>query len=257
MNHLGDDGMDFSNDTVLITGASNGIGKYLAKAYTKHGASVIMADHDKGNGVKLQNELQDQGYQAYFHHCDVSDPEQISNLFENMDNNHSLPTILINNAGLSRFQDFFELTVEDWDDIMHSNLKSMFLCSQSIAKRWSENGIHGRIINMASTRAQMSEPNSEAYAASKGGIISLTHALAVTLSEYQIRVNCISPGWIQTEDYEKLRDIDHDQHPSKRVGHPVDIAKACFYLSDKYNAFVNGENLVIDGGMTRKMIYEH
>lgn len=113
----------------------------------------------------------------------------------------------------------------------------------------------GSIINIASTRAFMSEPNSEAYAASKGGIIALTHALAVSFAPDHIQVNAISPGWIETGDYGQLREIDHLQHPAGRVGRPDDIARACLYLTSEGNDFITGANLVIDGGMTRKMIY--
>jgi len=102
----------------------------------------------------------------------------------------------------------------------------------------------------------MSEPHSEAYAASKGGIVALTHALAASLSESRITVNAISPCWIETRNYEKLTRADHEQHFSKRVGKPSDIARACLYLTAKENNFVTGINLVVDGGMTRKMIYE-
>ena len=103
----------------------------------------------------------------------------------------------------------------------------------------------------------MSEPNTEAYAASKGGINALTHALAASLSEYKIQVNCISPGWIENGDIMKLRKDDHSQHFSQRVGVPKDIARACLFLTNPLNNFISGTNLVIDGGMTRKMIYEH
>lgn len=102
----------------------------------------------------------------------------------------------------------------------------------------------------------MSEPNSEGYAATKGGIVAITHALAASLSNDRITVNAISPGWIHTGDYSQLTTIDHDQHFSKRVGTPEDIARACLYLTAKENDFVTGINLVVDGGMTRKMIYE-
>ena len=95
----------------------------------------------------------------------------------------------------------------------------------------------------------------EGYAASKGGIYSLTHALAVSLSEWNIIVNSIAPGWIETNDYESLRLEDHAQHPSKRVGKPEDIARACLFLCQEENDFINGENITIDGGMTKKMIY--
>jgi NAD(P)-dependent dehydrogenase (short-subunit alcohol dehydrogenase family) len=114
----------------------------------------------------------------------------------------------------------------------------------------------GCIVNIASTRALMSEANTFAYSASKGGILSLTHSLAVSLGPDKIRVNAISPGWIETGDYHSLSETDHSQHPAGRVGKPADIVKACFYLTDPDNDFVTGTNIVVDGGMTRKMIYE-
>ena len=137
--------------------------------------------------------------------------------------------------------------------VINTNLRSVFIASKE-ASKYMKSG--GSIVNIASTRATMSEPNSEAYAATKGGIVALTHALAASLSERNITVNAISPGWIQNENYEELRDKDHAQHLSNRVGKPEDIAKACLYLTDSENNFVNGENITVDGGMTRKMIYE-
>lgn len=115
--------------------------------------------------------------------------------------------------------------------------------------------MYGRIINISSTRYLMSEPGSEGYAASKGGIYALTHALAISLSPYHITVNSISPGWIQTHNYDSLTDKDHHQHPSGRVGKPEDIARTCLFLCEDKNDFINGENITVDGGMTKKMIY--
>ena len=101
----------------------------------------------------------------------------------------------------------------------------------------------------------MSEPGTEAYAASKGGIYSLTHALALSLADLHITVNCISPGWIENYAYDSLREEDHRQHPSQRVGKPEDIARMCVFLCQEENDFINGESITIDGGMTKKMIY--
>jgi NAD(P)-dependent dehydrogenase (short-subunit alcohol dehydrogenase family) len=140
--------------------------------------------------------------------------------------------------------------------MIQTNLKSVFLCSREAARYMRENQEGGAIVNIASTRALMSEPNSEGYAATKGGIVAITHALASSLSDDMITVNAISPGWIHTGDYSQLTDIDHKQHFSKRVGKPDDIARACLYLTAKENNFVTGINLVVDGGMTKKMIYE-
>ena len=129
-----------------------------------------------------------------------------------------------------------------------------FVSETLMAAKHMKNG--GAIINLASTRAFMSEPHSESYAASKGGVVALTHALASSLSEYNITVNSISPGWIETGDYKALKESDHAQHFSNRVGKPDDIARACLYLANPENNFITGTNLTIDGGMTKKMIYE-
>ncbi|MCK9906341.1 SDR family oxidoreductase, partial [Frankia sp. Cpl3] len=120
--------------------------------------------------------------------------------------------------------------MEEWDTVINTNLRSVFLCSREAAKVMRTQG-GGSIVNMASTRALMSEPETEAYAASKGGILALTHALAISFAPDHIRVNAISPGWIEVGDYEALREIDHTQHPSGRVGKPEDIARACLYLT--------------------------
>jgi len=163
--------------------------------------------------------------------------------------------ILINNAGIFKSISPYDISMEEWDNVIHTNLRSVFLCSREAAKYMRLNIYGGSIVSMASTRAFMSEPHTESYAATKGGIISLTHALASSFSPDQIKVNCISPGWIETGDYLQLRDIDHDQHISRRVGKPEDIAKACFYLTDERNDFITGTNITVDGGMTKKMIY--
>ena len=149
----------------------------------------------------------------------------------------------------------YELTVDQWDLVLNTNLRGAFLCSREAAKIMRRQG-GGAIVNIASTRAFMSEANTEAYSASKGGIIALTHALAVSLAPDKIRVNSISPGWIETGDYAELREIDHLQHPAGRVGIPDDIARACLFLTHDDNGFITGANIMIDGGMTRKMIYE-
>jgi NAD(P)-dependent dehydrogenase (short-subunit alcohol dehydrogenase family) len=162
--------------------------------------------------------------------------------------------VLINNACLGACKSPYELTVEDWDYVLNTNLRGTFVCAREAAKIMKTHG-GGAIVNISSTRALMSEPNSEAYAASKGGILSLTHALAVSLGPDQITVNAICPGWIENGDYSKLRLEDHTQHPANRVGKPEDVARACLYLTDPANDFVTGTHITIDGGMTKKMMY--
>lgn len=241
----------FTNKTVVVTGAAQGIGKGIATAYAKAGANVVIADINE-LGVQLAGELLMDGYSALFIKTDVRDEQNVRQTMEQVAARFGSLDILINNAGKSPFTSLFELSIEEWDDVLNTNLRSVFLCSREAAKRM--NG--GSIVNIASTRAFMSEPNAEAYAASKGGIIALTHALAASLSPHHITVNSISPGWIETGDYGALRAIDHAQHLSGRVGTPDDIARACLYLTQEGNTFVTGTNITVDGGMTKKMMYE-
>lgn len=248
--------MDFLNKTVIVTGAGNGIGKGVALLYAEKEANVLVADVDEKRGKQTIDLIQSKGGNALFVKTDVRFEEEIVRLMEIANLTFGRIDILINNAGISAFKSPFELSIDEWDNIINTNLRSVFLASREAAKYMRNNKEGGSIVNIASTRAIMSEPNSEAYAASKGGIVALTHALAASFSEDRITVNAISPGWIETGDYSKLRDIDHEQHLSKRVGRPEDIARACLYLTAKENNFVTGINLIVDGGMTRKMIYE-
>lgn len=234
--------MNDSGKQVLVTGAAQGIGKAIADAYEAKGCLVYRIDRNKiENGT------------SYL--CDVSDAEAVYKLFETLDGQGAAIDILVNNVGISRNGDFLKLALEDFDLVYRTNLRSVMLLSQLAARRMAARGSSGAIVNLASTRAFMSEPDTEAYSASKGGIIALTHSLALSLGRYGIRVNSISPGWIHNGDASLLTEEDHSQHPCGRVGRPEDIARACLYLTDPDNGFVTGENLVVDGGMSRKMIY--
>lgn len=247
--------MVFNKKTVIVTGAANGIGRAIALTFADEGSTVIIADTDKKAGEKLEKDLQKQNKIAYFIHTDVSDPASVEAMVKSVNNRFGPVHILINNAGISEFKSIFELSVDEWDRIINTNLRGAFLSTRAVAGSMQEAG-GGSVINIASTRAIMSEPGSEAYAASKGGLLALTHSLAASLGESKITVNAVSPGWIHTGDYSALREKDHKQHLSQRVGKPEDIARACLFLCNPANSFITGENLVIDGGMTRKMIYE-
>ncbi|MCM3603511.1 SDR family oxidoreductase [Robertmurraya korlensis] len=241
----------YSDKTVIITGGARGIGAGIAHAFYEAGAKVVIADYHAENGKQAEKKYDCE--RVSFFETDVSNEQSVIALVTYVMEKFGRVDILINNAGISSFSNFYEMTVEEWDRVLNTNLKGVFLCSREVAKVMEEGGA---IVNISSTRAFMSEPNSEAYAASKGGIIALTHALAATLSEKKVRVNCISPGWIETNNYEELRESDHLQHFSKRVGKSSDIARGCLYLCDPNNDFINGTNITIDGGMTKKMIYE-
>nr|WP_206098506.1 SDR family oxidoreductase [Paenibacillus montanisoli] len=243
------------NQVVMVTGAGSGIGREIAIAYAQHGASLILVDRNAEAIAATSERIHRLGCEPpVCRTLDLSDAQAIASCFNELKESVGRLDVLINNAGLGIWKSVYDLTVEEWDYVVNTNLRGNFLCSREAAKLMRAGG--GAIVNIASTRALMSEPNSEAYAASKGGILSLTHALALSLGPDRIRVNAISPGWIETGDYSKLRTEDHEQHPSGRVGKPDDIVRACLYLTDPRNDFVTGTNLVVDGGMTRKMIYE-
>lgn len=247
--------MNFMGKVIIVTGGGKGIGRCIAQSYAYAGGKVVIADINDVTGRETEAQIKRTGYDALFIKADVSVPSDIERLVKSADAEFGRIDVLINNAAVNKWNSPYTLSVEDWDRIINTNLRSVFLCSREAAAVMKRNG-GGSIVNISSTRAMMSEPDSEAYAASKGGIISLTHAMSVSLSKDRIRVNSISPGWIETENYAALRDIDHEQHIAGRVGKPEDIAAACRFLTSEESGFITGANLIIDGGMTRKMIYE-
>ena len=244
----------FRGKTVIVTGGANGIGRVISETYAKEGANVVIADIDEDRGIELAEQLIADDLSALFLKTDVRSEQNVKQTMERAYRSFGTIDILINNAGKSIWTDPLTLSLETFDEIIETNLRSVFLCSREAVKWMKLQG--GSIVNMASTRALMSEPHTEAYAASKGGILALTHAMASSFAEYKITVNAISPGWIETGDVELLRVEDHAQHFSGRVGTPEDIARTCLYLTDPQNNFVNGTNVIVDGGMTKKMIYE-
>ncbi|GGM87718.1 oxidoreductase [Dyadobacter beijingensis] len=245
----------YDNKAVIVTGAGNGIGRVVASYYAREGALVALWDRDPKGLKNIRDALEREGFKTITRTIDLTNPDEIVTAFEEDSKTLGRMDVLINNAGLGRTKSPYELPVDDWDYVLNTNLRGSFLCAREAARYMRTQG-KGAIVNIASTRALMSEPNTEAYAASKGGILALTHALAISLGPDHITVNAISPGWIETGDYSQLKASDHAQHPAGRVGKPDDIARACLYLTDPENDFITGANFIIDGGMTRKMIYE-
>ena len=256
---------NFRNKTAIVTGGGQGIGKAIVQAFSHHEANVIIAEKDEEAGKEVVDWLVSKGGRPeglHFVRCDVSREEDVQQMVEEAIRKYGRIDYLVNNAGLSRFKPFLEMSVAEWDTILNTNLRGAFLCAHYAAPHLKETH-KGAIINIASTRALMSEPDSEAYAASKGGLLSLTHALAMSLGP-DVRVNAISPGWIEVRDWKKKaerQEVKHSreedlQHPAGRVGEPEDIGRAVVFLCSGEAGFITGQNIVIDGGMSRKMIYE-
>ena len=243
----------FAPRRVFITGGASGIGQAVVKAFRKAGCHVAFCDNDRKKGALTAQETG-----ARFYPVDVCDVQALEACMQDLFTTWGDLDIIINNVGISCFSPLTETSVEEFDRILATNLRPAFITSRALARHRQvlpQPNTYGRIVNITSTRYLMSEPGSEGYAASKGGIYSLTHALALSLAPQHITVNSIAPGWIENNHYESLRPEDHAQHPSGRVGHPEDIARMCLFLCMEENDFINGENITVDGGMTKKMIY--
>ncbi|MCP1226364.1 glucose 1-dehydrogenase [Sebaldella sp. S0638] len=253
--------MNFGKKVVIVTGAGEGIGRAVAEKYGEDGAFVIVADIDSEAGKETRDCIIKNNGNAVFVKTDVAKEEDCKNLAEEAVKKYGRIDILINNAGIANAKKagIFGEGMEEFDRVISVNLRGTFMCSKYCIPFMKAGS---SIVNISSTRAFMSEPETEAYSASKGGITALTHSMAVSLSEKNIRVNSISPGWIDVSGWKKggqkgdiLSEADHKQHPAGRVGKPEDIAAACFYLTRQEAGFITGTNLNVDGGMTVKMIY--
>lgn len=237
---------------VFVTGGAQGIGQSIVKAFCKAGDFVAFCDIDLSHGKKVSEETG-----AVFYHTDVVETAQLEDCLQTTVDQKGDIDIIVNNVGINVFKPITEISVEEFDRIIQTNLRSAFITSRFLAKhrQQNRNTAYGRIVNLCSTRYLMSEAGTEGYSASKGGIYSLTHALALSLAPFHITVNAVAPGWIHVNQKEILRPIDHGFHPSGRVGTPEDIARTILFLCDRQNDFINGQTLTVDGGVTRKMIY--
>jgi NAD(P)-dependent dehydrogenase (short-subunit alcohol dehydrogenase family) len=240
---------------LALTGGAQGIGRAVALRFASAGYAVSIADPDAAAGRETVRMVEDAGVKCLSVRTDVGIPAQIEKWVARTVEKLGCPDALVNNAGIGKRAPFLKLKTKDLDRVIAVNLRGTFLCSQGFARHMARRG-GGAIVNIASTRAYMSEAGTEAYTASKGGIVALTHGMAISLGTMGIRVNSVSPGWIETRTKNVVHSRrDRLQHPVGRVGKPEDIADACFYLVEQAG-FMTGQNLTIDGGMTVKMIYE-
>lgn len=225
---------------ILVTGGAHGIGAGIAARLARDGAQVVIADKKKATLAGARNVT-----------CDVSDEAEVTRLMESIEDTEKRLDGLVCNAGFMIRKPVEELSLAAWQSVLATNLTSTFLLVKAATKMLR--AAKGAIVTITSTRAHMSEPDTESYAASKGGLLALTHALAVSLGP-DVRVNCISPGWIDTQNA-ALKPKDHAQHPAGRVGRVEDIASMAAYLLGPDSGFITGAEFIVDGGMTRKMIY--
>ncbi|CAF3786249.1 unnamed protein product [Rotaria sp. Silwood1] len=274
---------------ILVTGAANGLGRHMATKFLSRGFYVTLADNDTTSLKVLEQLLAndptvfppDSGRSAQshalFYSCNVNDESSVSSCITATVEKFSGLDALINNAALASpwiagkddpHTLFDAVPVSNFRNFIETNLIGPYICCRYAALHLRAS--KGCIINISSTRALQSEANNEGYSASKAGLIGLTQAMAVSFSGAGVRVNAISPGWIDVRDMDTrhialhgestlippLTESDHSQHPAGRVGVPEDITKIVEFLVDDVNGFITGQNFVVDGGMTKKMIYQ-
>ena len=234
----------------LVTGAAHGIGRAVAQSLLAAGWRVGVVDMAERD---LTRAFARHGRSVAIIAGDVAAEATAKRAVATVLERFGRLDGVVSNAGISRNKPLAKLTLENWRRVLDVNLTAAFLLARAAERPLR--ATKGAIVTIASTRALMSEADTEAYSASKGGLVALTHALSISLGP-DVRVNCVSPGWIRTRNYAALRRRDHAQHPAGRVGKPQDIAEIVLYLLDRTRAgFVTGANFVVDGGMTRKMIY--
>ena len=248
----------------LVTGASSGIGKSVAIELGKAGADVVVnykGGADEANEVAA--EIGKYGSRVYAHQADVSNEEQVKEMFQKMFEEFGTIDILINNAGLQQDAPFDEMTIDQWNTVINVNLTGQFLCAREAVREFKRRGVvpevscaAGKIICMSSVHEIIPWAGHVNYAASKGGVMLMMKSIAQEVAPYRIRVNSIAPGAIRTpintdawqtpEAYEALMTLV----PYKRIGEPEDIARAAVWLASDYADYVNGVSLIVDGGMT-------
>lgn len=252
---------ELDGKVVIVTGAANGIGRAIARLFAEQGANLMLADIDEDAGEALAKEINGQGIgHARFRHCDVGERLDVRNLVCAAEDAYDRLDILVSNAGVALGGAFLELSEEDFDKVLRTNLKGTFLLGQEVAQRMAGSGADdeeppgGTIINMASVNSVVAIAGQAAYVASKGGIQQLTRAMAIDLAPYNIRVNAIGPGSIQTDmlagvnDNPKAMKRILSRTPLGRVGLPEEVADAALFLASDRSSYVTGETFFVDGG---------
>ena len=225
--------MDFKDKIAVVTGGAQGIGRCIAEEFRKAGATVCVIDKQPGDHFV----------------GDLADKDVLERFAKEVVDKYGHVDFLINNA-LPLMRGLAECSYEEFQYALSVGVTAPFYLAKLFALHFAEGAA---IVNISSSRDRMSQPQTESYTAAKGGIAALTHALAVSLAG-KVRVNSISPGWIDTQ-YTVYEGPDAVQHPAGRVGNPLDIANMVLYLCSDKAGFITGENICIDGGMTRQMIY--
>lgn len=248
---------------VIVTGSGKGIGKGIAKRFAIEGAEVIIATRTAEDGLNTEKELQDLGARATFIQTDVANEASIIHLVSEIDQHFGRIDVLVNNAGVTLFRPLLKATIEDWEKVMNIDLRGVFLCSKHVAAYMVKKKTRGSIINISSNHATSTLPDTEIYAAAKGGVNAMTRSMAISLGKYGIRVNSISPGFTDTPHYQKwlAEKADPERiekeifglHATGSICSPEDIANLAYFLAFDQSAKITGSDILIDGGLTARL----
>lgn len=249
--------MNLQNKVAVVTGARRGMGRTHALALAKAGAKVVVSDISQEECQLVVDEIKKLGGEAIAVKCDVSKKEEVDEMIKKAVETFGKIDIMVNNAGICQFKPFLDITEEEWNRTIDINLKGYFFCGQAAAKEMAKQKSGGAIVNIASIamgQVGVGFPAISHYCASKGGIVAMTEAMALELAPYNIRVNAIAPGAIDTpmaasiKDDPKAAEATLMRIPLKRMGKPEEISSAVVFLASDDSSYMTGSVMVIDGG---------
>ena len=243
--------MKLEDRVAIITGAGRNIGEEAARLFASEGAKVCVVDMDPGRGEKVVNDLKGSGRQAIYAKCDVSNDQEVKAMVQATVDAFGGIDILVNNAAITDHETIFSISEEEWDQVIDVTLKGPFLVGRYVAEQMVKQGRGGVIVNVASTSGLSGRTDAIAYMAAKGGVVNLSRGMAVQLSQYNIRVNCLTPNRsgspVGQDEGAEGREF---KNLAGRLGTAQDQARAMLFLASDDSGFVWGANLICDGGVT-------
>ncbi|MHC4095825.1 MAG: SDR family NAD(P)-dependent oxidoreductase [Planctomycetota bacterium] len=246
---------DLSEKVAIVTGASRGLGQYFARALAKSGADLVITSRDLPSLTEFKQEIESLGRKALPVQLDVLSQSDIENMVRMAINEYGKIDILVNNAGLNIRRPSTDVSQEDWDTVLNTNLKGSFFCAQAVGKKMIKQG-YGRIINVGSCTCVFGMEGIAPYTASRGAILSMTRSLAVEWGKFGITVNVLAPGWFKTAQnaalYENKEWVDNIKNriPLNRPGQPHDLDGTVIFLASDASEYITGQIILVDGGFT-------